>query len=122
MTVWEKALVNMEKGYNRVTLFASTLSERVKSDISIVRIRMQMDRVQKEMDEQHRVIGARLMEQNSGGTLPASFAIFLKQGEIAAATERLAQLEKESDGLQEELGREAEAIKTKPKAPEGKNA
>ncbi|MDH4162568.1 MAG: hypothetical protein OEW15_07740 [Nitrospirota bacterium] len=122
MTVWEKALVNMEKGYTRVTSFAGTLSERVKSDIAIIRIRMQMDRVQKAIGEQHRKVGERLLEQSTGGTLPANFAAFFKQGEIASLLERIAQLEKEADGLLEELSREADAIKAKPKQPEGKHA
>lgn len=122
MTVWEKALVNMEKGYAKLSAFAATFSERVKSDINIIRVRMQMDDARAAIAKQHEIIGSRLLEQSGNGTLPTSIEVFFKQEDIAAAIERIIKLEKDLDGLQEELNLEAASIKNPPRKEEGKAA
>lgn len=111
MTLWERSILSMEKGFNRLKTFSSTLSERVQSEIVIMRLRMQMDDVRRQIDEEHRRIGARMMEQRDGGTLPPSFEVFCLQEAVAAAIERIGQLEKELDGIEAALEREASAIK-----------
>lgn len=122
MTVWEKALVNMEKGYEKLNSFAKNVSERVKSDINIVRVRMQMDELRKDIEKQHAVIGCRLLEQSDSGSLPSSFEGFFRQDDISAALEAIARLEKSLDGLEEELNKEAAAVSSRPRKDEGKPA
>ena len=122
MTVWEKSLVNMERGYARLNSFAKNVSERVKSDINIVRVRMQMDELRKKLEKQHAVIGNRLLEQSESGSLPSTFELFFKQDDIAASLERIIKIEKDLDGLEEELNREAAAVASPSKKDEGKAA
>lgn len=100
----------MEKGYAKLSSFATNFSERVKSDIQIIRIRMQMDEARAKIAQQHEFIGGRLLEQSGGGTLPASFDLFFRQEDISAAMERISSYEKDLDGLEEELSLEAGAI------------
>ncbi len=114
MTVWEKALVNMEKGYARISSFAANFSERVKSDINIIRIRMQMEDLRTSIAKEHAFIGARLLELAEDASLPTAVDQFLTREDIAATRERIQKLEKDLDGLEEELSLEAATITKKP--------
>lgn len=122
MTVWEKALVNMEKGYAKLSSFAANFSVRVKSDITIIRVRMHMDDLRKEIAGEQAAIGGRLREQFQSGTLPSSFELFFKQEDVAAALDKIAKLEKDVKGLEEELNRESAAILSQPPKGGGKAA
>lgn len=110
MTVWQKALINLEKGYDKLSSFAAVFADRVKAEITIIRVRMQIDDVRDRIGEQQRLIGARLLAQRSEDALPRSFARFFQQDDIVAALERITQLEKELEMLQEELSDETAAV------------
>ena len=46
MTIWEKAALNIQKGVQRISLVASTLAERVRAEIAIVRLRIRIGDIQ----------------------------------------------------------------------------
>ena len=111
MAVWERTITNLQKGYDRLTSFAAVFSERLRSEVNIIRIRTQIDGVRSEMAEQHRIIGEKLLLMRDDGTLPASNELFFANDEIAAALERVAGLERELENLMDELQAEADALK-----------
>lgn len=119
MNLWEKTLVNLNKGYERLTLFAATFSERVRAEINIVRLRMQKDELEEAIDEEVRLIGGRLIVLRNKGTLPATMDQFLANDEIVASLEKISLHEKTLDDLREELGREAAAIRRDRRKKEG---
>src|SRR5512147_1904087 len=89
MTVWEKTLVNLQKGHDRLMSFASTVSERVKAEITIVRLQMQIGDIRNKVGEQQRIIGRKLLELKDGGSLPSSFDLLFKNDEISSALEKI---------------------------------
>ena len=114
MTVWEKTLVNLQKGYARLMSFAATFSDRVKAEITIVRLKIQIDGVQDKISEQQRFIGRRLLEMKEAETLPRTFDLFFKLDEIVSAVEKIERCQKDREILRDDLQHEAEVLKPAP--------
>jgi hypothetical protein len=111
MAVWEKTIRNVQKGYERLTVFAAVFSERVRAEVNIIRLRTQIDGVRRAIGEQHRAVGEKLLSRRGEGTLPATLELFFTTDEVAAALKRIAELEKELENLQDELQAEAVSLK-----------
>ncbi len=62
MTIWEKAVLNMEKGTRKLAVAAAIFSEWAKAELAIVRLRIRIDEVQAGIDELHRQIGRKVMD------------------------------------------------------------
>ncbi len=45
VTIWEKAVLNMQKGSRKIAAAAAVFSERVKAELTIVRLRIRIDEV-----------------------------------------------------------------------------
>lgn len=122
MAVWERTITNLQKGYDRVTAFAAVFAERLRAEVNIIRLRTQIDGVRRDMDEQHRAIGRKLLAMRDEGTLPSTSELFFATDEVAAALERVAVLEKELENLLDELQEEAEALKQAPQKDDQETA
>ncbi len=119
MNLWETTLVNMQKGYDRLTLAAAVLSERVRAEINIVRLRMQIDEVQAAVREEQLAVGRKLLELREDDQLPESFDGFFGSDEIAASIEKIAVREKQLDNLLEDLEHESGALRKAAQPPDG---
>jgi archaellum component FlaC len=114
MNLWEKTIINLQQGYEKMTAFAAVFSERLKAEINIIRLRMQLDEVQEQIRDQHYIIGRKLLELRDGGSLPASLELFFKNDEIASALEKISSYEKDLENILDELRSEADALKAVP--------
>ncbi len=110
MPIWDKTLTNLQKGHDKLTAFAQTFAERMRSEITIIRVRVQIDGLREKQGEQHRLIGRTLLDQRTEGTLPQTFELFFKSAEVTAALEKIAQYERDLENLRDELRSEARSV------------
>jgi hypothetical protein len=111
MTVWEKTLINLQKGHTRLLSFAAVFSERLRAEINIIRLRMQIDGVRDKINEQHRLIGQQLLLMKEGDSLPRTSELFFKNDEIAASLEKIERYHKDLEILLDDLQHEADVLK-----------
>ncbi len=111
MTVWEKAVLNMQKGTQRIAAAAAFMSERVKSEVAIVRLKIRIDEVQSMLDEQYRHIGRRFVNLRNGDALPKTMEQLVKDDEIAIALTEIEARRKEREELQQEIALEQAAFR-----------
>jgi hypothetical protein len=95
MTIWEKAVLNIEKGFRKITATAAVFSERVKAELAIIRLRIRIDEVQDRIDALHRIIGRKIMDLKKREALPKTTEQLLKADEIVIAMNELADREQE---------------------------
>lgn len=122
MTVWEKTLINLQKGYAKLASFAATFSDRVKVEITVVRLRVQIDGIQAKVREQQQVIGQKLLEMKENDTLPGTFDLLFNNYEIASAVDKIERYQKDREILLDDLRREAEVLKPAPASHDERSA
>ncbi len=115
MTVWEKAILNMQKGSQRIAATAAVISERVRSEIAIIRLKIKVDEVQSLIDEQYRLIGRRVVNLKNGDALPKTVEQLVNDEQIAAATVEIEARKKEREELRQEIALEQAAFKPREK-------
>lgn len=115
MTLWEKTLVNVQKGHAKLMSFAATFSDRLRAEINIVRLKIQIDGVRDKVGEQQRFIGQKLLELKENDALPRTLDLFFKLDEIASAVEKIERYQRDREILLDDLQHEAEVVK--PPAP-----
>lgn len=103
MILWEKSVINLQKGYERLTAFAATFSERARAEVNIVRIRLRIDGIRARVEELHLIIGRRIMELKAGDAVPKTTEQLLLDDDIAGAASELVERERELADLNEEL-------------------
>jgi hypothetical protein len=103
MNIWEKVVLNTEKGTKKVAAAAVTFAERVKAEVTIVRFRLRIDEVSTRIAELHQIIGRRLMDLQKTDALPKTADQLLKDDDIAAAIVELADREQELKELSKDL-------------------
>jgi predicted nucleic acid-binding Zn-ribbon protein len=103
MTIWEKAVLNIEKGFRKLTAAAATFSERVKAELAIIRLRIRIDEVQDRIDALHRIIGRKIMDLKKQEALPKTTELLLKADEIVIAMTELADREQEIGELRAQM-------------------
>jgi len=111
MAIWEKAIINMQKGAQRLAAAAALVSERVKCELAIVRLRIKLDEVQSRIDEQYRLIGRRIVNLKNGDALPKTAEQLVSDEEIAAAVAEIEACKREREDLRQELAQEQAAFK-----------
>jgi molecular chaperone GrpE (heat shock protein) len=99
MTIWEKAVLNIEKGFRKITAAAATFSERVKAELDLIRLRIRIDEVQDRIDALHRIIGRKIVDLKKQEALPKTTEQLLKVDEIVIALTELADREQEIEEL-----------------------
>jgi hypothetical protein len=118
MTIWEKAVLNMQRGAQRFTATAVIISERLKAEITIARLRIRLDEVKSQVNEQYRIIGRRVVNLANGAALPRTSEQLVKDEEIAAAMTELEARKKEVEDLHHEIANEQAAFKASTKQEE----
>jgi hypothetical protein len=103
MTIWEKTVLNIERGTRKLTVAAATFSEWAKAELAIIRARIRIDETQRGMDELHRQIGRKITDLSKQDTLPKSTEQLLKDEVISIALAEIAEREQELEGLKTEL-------------------
>lgn len=111
MTIWEKAVFNMQRGARRLSATAAIISERLKAEITIARLRIRLDEVKSQVDEQYRIIGRRVVNLTNGVALPQTSEQLVKDEEIAAAMTEIEARKKEMEDLHTEIAKEQAAFK-----------
>ncbi len=115
MTIWEKAVLNMQKGAQKLSSTAAVFSERVKAEISIARLRIRLNEAQAQIDEQHRIIGRKLVDLQKKSALPKTADQLLKDEEIVAAVAEIDARERDRADIHAEIESEQAAFKPAPK-------
>jgi hypothetical protein len=118
MTVFDKVLINMHKGYERLKEIAAVFSERAKSELNLIRMRIRINGVQDGIDRLHRTIGRRVVDLRAKSALSKAEEQLLRDEEIVAAFTELVQMKKELEDLIAELKREQAEFTTVPKKTE----
>lgn len=118
MNIWEKSVVNMQKGVQKINDVAVVFSDRVKAEIAIVRLRIRINEVQAQIDELYKSIGQKVVDLKNKGELPKTSEQLLNHEEIAAAMNELVQQQLEIKDLLDEMKSEQEALKPVPKQKE----
>jgi hypothetical protein len=99
MTIFEKAILNMQRGTKRVSLTAVMFSERVRVEIAIVRLRIRVREVQDRIDEIYQGIGRRVVNLTRGEALPITTEQLIQDEEIATVMHELADQKQELEEL-----------------------
>ncbi len=118
MTIFDKVLINLHKGYERLKEIAAVFSERVKSELNIIRMRIRMDNVQNSIDAAYRDIGRRVVDLRAKAALSKAEEHLLNDEEIVAAFAELVRRKKELEDLNAELKREQTDFAAVTKKPE----
>lgn len=111
MTVREKTLINLQKGYDKLTSFAAIFADRVRAEITTVRLKIRIDGMQEKISEQQQLIGKTLLQLKENNDLPRTFELFFQNDEIAAAVEKIERYQRDTEILLDDLQRESEVLK-----------
>jgi len=120
MTIWEKAILNMQRGSQRLSVAAVLFADRVRAEISLVRLRIKIDEVQNRIDELYQGIGRRVVNLALGDALPKTSDSLLQDEDIAAAMANLKDRKQELEDLNNEIKNEKDLFKTAQKGTEVK--
>lgn len=118
MTIWEKAILNMQKGGKKISVVAATLSERVKAELAVLRLRIRIDEVQARVGELYSMIGRKIIDLKKREMLPKTTDQLLKDDEIMAVMAELTDREQEIEELKTEMKRVNNDFKTTVKETE----
>jgi hypothetical protein len=119
MTIWEKAILNMQRGSQRISISAALLADRVRVEINIVRLRIRIDEVQERIDAQYQAIGRKVVNLARGDALPKTTEQLVQDEEIAAAMTELADRKQEIEELRNMIVNEQASVKIARKQAEG---
>jgi hypothetical protein len=103
MSIWEKTILNIEKGSKKVAATAAVFSERVKAELAIIKLRVKISDVQTRIGLLHQAIGVRITDLLKKDTLPKTTEHLLQDEEIATALSKLSKRAGELEGLISDL-------------------
>ncbi len=115
MTIWEKVILNIRRGSQRVAIAAALVAERARAELTIVRLRIRHDEVNATINELYQGIGRRVKSLATSGTMPKTCELLLQDEEITSAFAELIEREKEIEELNNEIRSVQVTIKTAPK-------
>lgn len=118
MTIWEKTVLNMQRGAQRLSVSAVLFSDRVRAEIAIVRMRIRVSEVQARIDELYQSIGRKFVTLAMGEALPKTSEELVQIEEIANAMHELTDRKQEIEELNDKIRSEQTLIKTAPKRTE----
>jgi hypothetical protein len=121
MTIWEKAVLNMQRGSQRISVAAVLFAERVRVEIAVVRLRIRINEVQVRIDELHQGIGRTLVNLANGDALPKTSEQLVQNEDISLAMHELSDRKQELEELQDKIKSEQNLFKTVPKRKEDAN-
>jgi hypothetical protein len=103
MTIWEKAVLNMQKGSRKIAAAAAVFSERVKAELAIIRLKIQIDQSRARMDTLYGRIGRTIVDLKRKGALPKTAEQLFKEDDIIAPMTELADGEREIEELKTQI-------------------
>lgn len=106
MTLFDKVLINLHKGFEKLKYGAAFFSERVKFELNVIRMRIRINELRARTGELYARIGQKAAELRDGEARPDFFEDFLKDDEVTAAFDEIAKLNKEIDEITAEFARE----------------
>src|SRR3989304_5897315 len=115
MTIFDKGLISLHNGYEKTREIADVFSERARSELNFIRMRIRIDGVQDGIDKLHRTIGRRVVELRAKAALSKAEEQLLRDEEIVAAFSELVRMKKELEELIAELKHEQAEFTTAPK-------
>ncbi len=118
MNIWERAVLNVQKGSKKVTAAAAMFSDRMKAELAIIRLRLRIDEIQSRVDDLHRMIGRKVVELLNRETIPKTTEQLLKEEEIVSAMTELKDREQEIADLRASLKTIHDDVKTAEKQTE----
>ena len=118
MTIWEKAILNMQRGAQRISVAAVLFSERVRVEIAIVRLRIRINEVQARINELYQIIGRKLVNLATGDALPKTSEQLVQNEDISLAMHELVDRKQEIEELNDKIRSEQNLFKTAPKRKE----
>jgi len=121
MTIWEKAVLNMQRGSQRISVAAVLFAERVRVEIAVVRLRIRINEVQARIDELYQGIGRTLVNLANGDALPKTSEQLVQNEEISLAMHELSDRKQELEELNGKIRSEQNLFKTVPKRKEDAN-
>ncbi len=121
MTIWEKAVLNMQRGSQRISVAAVMFSERVRVEINVIRLRIRINEVQTRIDELYQVIGRTLVNLANGDALPKTSEQLVQNEDISIAMHEISDRKQELEELQEKIKSELNLFKAVPKRKEDAN-
>lgn len=111
MTIWEKVIINVEKGAKRVTAGAALFSERVRVEIAVAKLRIRQDEVKSLIREQEQIIGRKVVGLLQQDELPRTTEQLIKDEVIVMALAEIVARERDLDDIQSEIAAEQAAFK-----------
>jgi hypothetical protein len=121
MTIWEKAVLSMQRGSQRISVAAVLFAERVRVEIAVVRLRIRINEVQTRIDELYQGIGRTLVNLANGDALPKTSEQLVQNEDISLAMQELSDRKQELEELQDKIKSEQNLFKTVPKRKEDAN-
>ena len=121
MTIWEKAVLNMQRGSQRISVAAVLFAERVRVEIAVVRLRIRINEVQARIDELYQGIGRTLVNLAKGDALPKTSEQLVQNEDISLAMHELSDRKQELEELHDKIRSEQNLFKTVPKRKEDAN-
>lgn len=119
MTIWEKTILNMQRGIKRISIVAVLFSERVEAEIAIVRLRIRTGEVQDRIDELYQGVGRRVVNLARGEALPEKSEQLVKDEEIAPVMHELTDRKQELEELNTMIKTEQSSCKISLRRTEG---
>ncbi len=120
MAIWEKVIVNMERGAKRVATSAAFFSERVRAEVALARLRIRLHDVQTLINEQEAQIGRTIVSLRRKGELPDSTDSLLREEFIVTALAEIEAREKDVEEIRHEIAHEQTMIRAAQKTDEEK--
>jgi seryl-tRNA synthetase len=103
MNIWEKSILSMQRGTQRISIAAVLFAERVQVEIAIVRLRLRIDEVQARINELYQGIGRKVVNLSRGEALPATSEQLIRDEEIALAMHELTDRKQELEELNNKI-------------------
>ncbi len=120
MAIWEKVIVNVERGAKRVVTSAAFFSERVRAEVALARLRIRLHDVQTQINEQEAQIGRTVVSLRKKGELPDSTDALLREEFIVTALAEIEAREKDIEEIRHEIAHEQTMIRAAQKTDEEK--
>jgi hypothetical protein len=103
MSLWEKAILNVERGGKKAAATAAVFSERVKAELAIIRLKLRISDGEAAVGALHRKMGARLAELLNRNELPKTTEQLLKDDAVAELLAKLSKRTAELEALKSDL-------------------
>ncbi len=114
MTIWEKVIVNLEKGAKRVNAGAALFSERVRVEIAIAKLRIRQGEVESLIREQEQIIGRKVVALLHQDELPRTTEQLIKDEAIVTALAEIVSRERDLEDIRNEIANEQAVFTEKP--------